>query len=269
MNAAPSPASRRISRIGACAIGAAALALVVCAPFAWRFVRAGLMKDPLALEKARDVGELAAQHAASFEGYVKQLDGRSLYYEPSAPGTEGEVVADVTEDIDPNDPAPTRYDGPSIVAIVLDSVWFSDGQRVKSGGKGSGGLEVVSTNAPWDAKVNWHGTEFTVPFFERDKVILKSAKPTNSSTISTSTPSAAPAPPDANGVQPGAVSADAPAPPASEATPVAIPMPAAGDAPSSEQPVPPPAPTPVPTAEPTPQPTPDPSSPPPPPETPR
>ncbi len=184
---------RVMSGGGWAATSVLALAVVVCAPFAWRLVRVWWMPAPSAFVATIDSKDRAAQYAGAFDGYVKQLDGRSLFYEPSAPGSVGEVAAEETvEDADPSQPAATRYDGPTIAAMVLDTVWFSDGQRVKAGTKGTGDMEVISTNAPWDAKVKWHGTEFTVPFFERDKVIFKSARAGNTSSASSPSPASLP-----------------------------------------------------------------------------
>ena len=169
-----------MSAAGVTATALVILALAVCAPFAWRFARAWWMPAPSAFVTKDDSKENVARYAAAFDPYVKQLDGRSLFYEPSAPGTEGEVAVEEQPEDNPDAPAPTRYDGPAITAAVLDTVWFSDGQRVKVGEGKKGDLEVVSTNTPWDIRVRWRGTEFTVPFFERDKVIFKDRGPTSS-----------------------------------------------------------------------------------------
>lgn len=223
------------------------LALVVCAPFAWRFARAWFMPAPSAFAAKDDTKERAQQYAAAFEPYVKQLDGRSLFYEPSAPGSEGEVAVEPEEEIDPSQPAPTRYDGPAIQAVVLDSVWFADGQRVKAGAGKVGDMEVVSTNAPWDVKVRWRGTEFTVPFFERDKVIFKAAK-------------------GAGGA--GGSGADDASPPAAAATTEPVPE-APAASPPADQPATQPADKPGESAVPPPSPAPTDSTPPAPSETPR
>ncbi|HEX2839467.1 MAG TPA: hypothetical protein VHN77_15225 [Phycisphaerales bacterium] len=197
---------------GLTAAAMAVVAIAVCAPFAWKFVNALLIQNPKATAPGDDVKERVQQYAAAFDPYVKQLDGRSLFYEPSAPGTEGEVIPEEpADDTNPDAPAPTRYDGPAISAVVLDTVWFADGARVKVGEGRVGDMEVLSTNTPWDVRVNWRGTEFTVPFFDRDKVIFKDrpaapsppptneSEPTDASPVGTATPqeSAAPAVPPA------------------------------------------------------------------------
>lgn len=190
------------------------LAIAICVPFAWKFVNALLIQNPKATAPGEDVKERVQQYAAAFDPYVKQLDGRSLFYEPSAPGAAGEMIAEEpTEDTNPDAPAPTRYDGPAISAVVLGTVWFADGARVKVGEGRVGDMEVLSTNTPWDVRVKWRGTEFTVPFFDRDKVIFKdrpaapAPSPTNESEPNDTTPVASakatepPAPPSSTPVE--------------------------------------------------------------------
>ncbi len=72
----------------------------------------------------------------------------------------------------PPPPAPTRYSGPAIIAMVADTVFFADGKRLKAGGPAEDGITVVSTDAPWSAKLKYNGGEFTVNLFERDPVKL-------------------------------------------------------------------------------------------------
>lgn len=191
MNGVWQRAWRSISPGGIIAATLALLALAVIAPFAWRTVLAWLMPAPSAYVAKDDSKDNAARYAAAFDPYVKQLDGRSLFYEPSAPGSQGEVAEAPTEETRPDDPAPTRYDGPSISAVVLGTVWFNDGQRIKVGDSKSGDLQVLSTNTPWDVRVKWRGTEFTVPFFDRDKVIFKD-KPATSSSLAPLAPTEPP-----------------------------------------------------------------------------
>lgn len=218
MNGVWQRAWRSFSPGGITAAALALLALAVIAPFAWRTVRVWLMPAPSAYVAKDDSKDNAARYAAAFDPYVKQLDGRSLFYEPSAPGTQGEVAEAPTEEARPNDPAPTRYDGPSISAVVLGTVWFSDGQRIKVGDSRSGDLQVLSTNTPWDVRVKWRGTEFTVPFFERDKVIFKD-KPATSFSSASATP-VEPAPHDSTESKPTEPTAPpAPAQPAPTETP--------------------------------------------------
>ncbi|MFO0831972.1 MAG: hypothetical protein U0637_09025 [Phycisphaerales bacterium] len=173
MNSVWQRAWRSLSAGGATVAALAVIAFAVVAPFAWRLVRAWWMPAPSAFVTKDDSKDRAQAYAAAFDPYVKQLDGRSLFYEPSAPGAEGEAPAEVVEEGASQESAPSRYDGPAVTAVVLDTVWFNDGQKLKVGGGKAGDLEVLSTNTPWDVRVRWRGTEFTVPFFDRDKVIFK------------------------------------------------------------------------------------------------
>jgi hypothetical protein len=158
--------------------GAAALLLVVGAVVAsagpaYAVLRGWLTPSPEAVSGKIDASEQAATHAAGFAGFVAQTGGRSLFYVPSAPGTEQIVeVQPEPEDENGTPRAPSKYDGPAIQAIVLDEVWFADGTKVGKGAK-KGDVEVLEVNAPWDAKLRWRGGEFVVPLFQRDRVVFK------------------------------------------------------------------------------------------------
>ena len=149
-------------------------ALIVCAKPAYKTVEAILLPAPGEFEATKDDKKAAETYAAGFDGFVKQLDGRSLWWTPSKPGTDATVVVE-EEPVEGDQPAPVKYDGPAIAAIVLDSVWFADGTRLSTTDDEKDGIKVVSTNAPWDAVIRYRGKEFTVPFFERDRVIFKDA----------------------------------------------------------------------------------------------
>lgn len=107
----------------------------------------------------------------SLEEHIAQVDGRSLFFTPGPPRpprVEPQVV-----DSRPREPlAPTRYGGPSIIAMVNGAVWFSDGQRLEPGQSGRG-VEVVSMDPPWRANVRWQGGEFDVLLFARDGIVYK------------------------------------------------------------------------------------------------
>jgi hypothetical protein len=100
--------------------------------------------------------------------------------------------------------------------MVNDTVWFSDGARIKSG-ESSGDIKVVKLNAPWDATINWKGAEFTVKFFERDGVVL--AKSSSSSTTGSAIdPNYTPPPPKEKPAE-DAAKPDAPKPDAPQPAP--------------------------------------------------
>ena len=130
----------------------------------------------------------------------------------------------------PPPPAPTRYNGPAIIAMVADTVFFADGKRLKAGGPAEDGITVISTDAPWSAKLKYNGGEFTVNLFERDPVKLNAGL--GGSTV----------PP---GMAGGAIQKPEPTPPAPASPPAASPAPAspaaapAGTPPPGDPPSPP------------------------------
>jgi hypothetical protein len=139
----------------------------------WHTLRGWLTPSPEAVGGTIDASEQAIAQRAGFGGFVAQTSGRSLFYVPSAPGTEQIVeVQPEPEEEGATPRTPTRYDGPAIQAIVLEEVWFADGTRVAKGAK-KGDIEVLEVNAPWDAKLRWRGGEFVVPLFARDKVVFR------------------------------------------------------------------------------------------------
>ncbi|HLP83825.1 MAG TPA: hypothetical protein VK157_05705 [Phycisphaerales bacterium] len=170
----------RNTTLGGKIAAALLLALVVlCAKPVYKAAEALLLPTPGEFVASGDDKKAAEAHAAAFDGYVKQLDGRSLWWTPSKPGTDATVV--VEEDPQEGDaPPPAKYEGPAIAAIVLDSVWFADGSKLSATDDEKDGIKVVSTNAPWDAVIRYRGKEFTVPFFERDRVVFKDAAKTSS-----------------------------------------------------------------------------------------
>lgn len=165
---------------GKIAGGLVLVAVFVCAKPAYKAVEAVLLPAPGEFEATKEDKKAAESYAAGFDGFVKQLDGRSLWWTPSKPGTDATVVVE-EEPAEGDQPAPAKYDGPAIAAIVLDSVWFADGTRLSTTDDEKDGIKVVSTNAPWDAVIRYRGKEFTVPFFERDRVIFKDASSRESS----------------------------------------------------------------------------------------
>lgn len=234
----------RLTTAGKAALALAVLALAFALPALYRLARAAMLPSPTEFSRADDKAkERAAQHAAAFDAFLAQVNGRSLFLTPSRPG-EGPAV--IVEEA-PGEPgeAPSRYEGPAIAAIVLDSVWFADGRKLKAGGEEQDGLAVIGVNAPWEATVRWRGTEFKVPFFERDRVVLKTAGAASST---------APEKPadDEDDAEPSDAPASEPAP--AETTPAAPPPTDTPPTPPAEQPSPPPPATETPAAAPSPAP---------------
>jgi len=159
---------------GIAAVSLAFIAFTATGYGVWRVGSAWLAPKPGALKASEEAKKSAEQQAATFAGYLAQIDGRSLLVQPAAPVEPVEEVA--TEPTTPTDPPkPSTYGGPSMTAMMLDSAWFVDGTRLVAGGESKGDLRVVSLNPPYEAVVEWKGVEFKVPLFDRDKVVLKEA----------------------------------------------------------------------------------------------
>ena len=159
---------RLSSTAGKCAVG---MSLVAVAASLWFLVPMAVdlvRPAPRELEKGGDPQKDADQQKITFDGYVAQIRGRSLFFEPPAPrASEPAEEAKVDENKPP--PPPSSYGGPSIVAMLSDVVWFSNGKKMKVG-ESADGLKVVALLPPWESRLEWKGVEFNVGFFERSKV---------------------------------------------------------------------------------------------------
>jgi hypothetical protein len=128
--------------------------------------------------------------SSRYASYLSQFDGRSLFFIPSPPPPPH---VDVPRETGPTEtPKPTRYGGPSLIALINDTAWFSDGRRLAAGADKDGSLRVIRVEAPWNAVVEWQEVEFTVSLFDRDQVVWKEGRP-----ALPETPAAAPEPPAA------------------------------------------------------------------------
>lgn len=175
--------ARALRAPGLAALAAIAVALVTCARELPALVSALLLPRSVAAEATEKSAERTEQYNASFEGYLAQIHGRSIFYVPGAP----RKARPEEKPKDDKPAAPTTYGGPKILAMVNDKVWFDDSSSLVSGGEGRGDLKVLGINGPWSAKIAWRGVEFDVPLFDRttDR-FLDRPKPT--------TPAAEPAP---------------------------------------------------------------------------
>lgn len=116
--------------------------------------------DVLAVDEAR-----IQRFETSFDDYVAQVSGRSMFFVPLEPPPPPRAAPVRLAEREP--PPPARYEGPRIIAMVHDRVWFEDGRRLVVGGEADNGLRVVATLAPWSAKIEWRGVEFDVDFIRR------------------------------------------------------------------------------------------------------
>jgi hypothetical protein len=110
-------------------------------------------------------------HEDSLATYRARFDGRSVFFKPDQPRPDmPERRPDPTPtriEVPLSDiPAtPSSYTGPTIRALLGDTVWFHGGLRVAAGEEAEG-VRVISVNAPWSATVAYAGGEYDVPLFE-------------------------------------------------------------------------------------------------------
>ncbi len=101
---------------------------------------------------------------ASFEDHLAQINGRSMFFIPPAPPPP----APVAENKEPGEPpAPSKYGGPAVIAMINGAVWFDNGTRLRADEAASAGLRVITVNSPWGARIEWSGGEWDVPLFDR------------------------------------------------------------------------------------------------------
>ena len=203
------------------------------------------------------------EFAAELSNHRAMVDGRSMFFVPPRPRPPR--VEQIVDDTPRERPKPSRYGGPSIVAMVNGAVLFSDGQRVKLGESGRG-VKIVSMSPPWSARIEWEGVEFDVDLFQRDSTVLRTSHSSSEPTLLTPGPAATPAESGASaGTQPKPPTPPAPA--GSEPSPQPEPQPEPQQEPEPEpHPEPQPEPdAPAPDAPPgpptNPEPTPEPSAP--------
>jgi hypothetical protein len=158
---------------GRVAVAAGAACCVIVGLSLWSFGRSVVGRNVPVTSGTTDAKEMVATHDAAFARYLAQWNGRSLIVRPGSPHRSG--ISAETSPVGPPSPSlpPTEYHGPSIIAMVLDTVWFDDGKRLSVGDAPQDDLEVIKVVAPWEAVVRWKNGEFTVPLFQRDKLVIK------------------------------------------------------------------------------------------------
>jgi hypothetical protein len=189
----------RLGAHGAVALVAFAAAIIAFLVSARQLIPAIFMPAP-EVTTAPDSIQHAQQYALAIDEHIKQFDGRSLFFIPSRP-LPPPPPPRLQEDPGPPPPPPppSRYGGPSLIAMMNDTVWFDDGAKLKSG-ESSTAVRVVRIDAPWSATLEWKGVEFTVGLFERDKVVMPAPQPAPAATVD---PESSPQEPEASALTSG------------------------------------------------------------------
>lgn len=155
---------------GWCAVGAITITTVIAAQSGWAVIEALRTPAPKPGDELDDGSKQTAEFRAGFKPRLAQIDGRSMFIVPAV----GMLKVEETVVVEETPTKPTSYGGPKVVAMVFDAVWFDDGKKLNVGESADGGdLKVIKVTPPWDAVLEWKGVEFTVNFFERDKVVFK------------------------------------------------------------------------------------------------
>jgi hypothetical protein len=157
---------------GVVATIAGAVAVVVLGASLWSFTRGVLTTAP-DTDAAGNVARGSEAQRAQFERHLAQINGRTMFVLPGAPAPRAPEVVAENPGPPPPPPKPTSYGGSPIIAMVLDTVWFEDGRKMKVGDAESEQTEVLAVRAPWEADLKWQGEQFTVPLFPRDRVVIK------------------------------------------------------------------------------------------------
>ncbi|MEI7658724.1 MAG: hypothetical protein WCK33_11735 [Phycisphaerae bacterium] len=156
------------------ATGIAAVSVLALGWFLVPLAIDAIRPAPAPLKKIDDPQKNAEQQKVTFDGYMAQVKGRSLFYLPPPP--QASTASTDAKDADKPPPPPSSYGGPSIVAMLSDVVWFSNGRKMKLGEKHDD-LEVVALSPPWSSRLKWKGVEFDVGFFERSRLTKSPTEP--------------------------------------------------------------------------------------------
>lgn len=167
---------RGMPLVGRVAVALACVAVLASAWSLWGFARALLAPSAEVQGDAKGDEDLNKKYRDSFERRIAQIDGRSLFLLPGPPvdpEAERKKKAEAEAPVKPQEnPKPTSYGGPAMIAMINGVAWFDDGKKLAEGGESQGDLRVVRLRPPWEAVVEWKGVEFTVGLFSRDSVVI-------------------------------------------------------------------------------------------------
>lgn len=164
-----------VGRLAAILILLAAIVLVLSMRGLGRAMFVPSAKEAKTIQKEQ-IAKLVADYTTSTDGHVKQFNGRSVFFVPSAPVPPPPPPPEhKDEDVKPPPPPPPppSYAGPKLIAMINGVAWFDDGKKLAPGAEVKDKLRVKELLSPWGAKLEWDGVEFTVSLFDRDKVIYK------------------------------------------------------------------------------------------------
>lgn len=159
---------RDLSPLSWAAIIIAAIALLALATSLGPTVIALVTPGPESAEAAeQDQERRIAQYNERIAKSLALAQGRSMFVVPPAPDAIAQAEKDKAKpEAAADGPAPTRYTGPDPIAVINNTVWFSDSTSVAVG-KERNGIRVVSVaRAPWSVRLKWRNVEFDVPIFE-------------------------------------------------------------------------------------------------------
>lgn len=118
--------------------------------------------------------DLLARHDDAAQLDADRFNGRSIFYAPrprprvTAPVVRRDPEPVEREPVRPIEPIappiPTRYEGPSLKALVADVVWFEGGMQVAIGEE-KNGVSVIAVSPPWAARLSYRGWEGEVYLF--------------------------------------------------------------------------------------------------------
>ena len=117
------------------------------------------------------LSEYLAGHDEDRATYRGRFDGRSLFIKPQPPPRERRVAPPPPPPDDdgppPPPPPPRTYEGPTVLFVLGDEVWFHDGVRIRVGQIGSNGVSVIASDPPWTVRLGFRGGEHDVELFDR------------------------------------------------------------------------------------------------------
>lgn len=158
-------AGRAMGPWGWCALATIVLGAVTCAAGIPGLARALVLPSVSAATPAASDPARIEAFRASFKDHVAQVNGRSMFFVPAAPPPPPPPEEAEREPEAP--PAPSRYGGPAVIAMIGGAVWLDNGERLHPDEEAKGGLRLVSINPPWGARIEWSGQEWDVPLFDR------------------------------------------------------------------------------------------------------